>query len=70
MPYRILQGKEMKIKAVVFDIDCTISKTDMLEFVAKNIGKEKEGEYWERIYHKSRKLEDQSKFSTHWFIYS
>jgi len=45
----------MRIKAVIFDIDCTISKTDMLEFIAKNIGKEKEGEYWENLYHNGLK---------------
>lgn len=40
------------IRAVAFDNDCVISQCDMLEFVSKAIGREKEGEYWEHEYHR------------------
>ena len=40
------------IKAIAFDNDCVISKYDMLEFVSREIGKAREGKFWEDEYHK------------------
>ncbi|MFH0970642.1 MAG: haloacid dehalogenase-like hydrolase [Candidatus Diapherotrites archaeon] len=37
--------------AVAFDIDCVITKGDMINFISENIGKKEEGNKWEKRYH-------------------